>query len=726
MKKIVLKIGGMTCSACSSGLEKYLNKQEGITSATVNLVLSIATVTYQNITVKDIERFIKEAGFTSLGEFKGIEDKVTNKTDKIKLIVLGLLIIFVMYISMGDILNLPSIPYLNHNHPLILSTTMLIITLVYLIYGLDIIKSGIKNLLHKMPNMDTLVIFSVIFSFLYSLYSYINILKGNNTYLHNLYFESTCMVIYFIKLGRVLEDSSKDKTKDAIRKLVQITPSYAVVKKNDKELKVTIDEVEVGDTLICKAGEKIAVDGTVTKGKTYVNESFITGESTPVLKEKGSNVIAGSISYDGLIEYTAKKIGRDSTISEIVKLVVESTNTKTKIQRLADKVSGIFVPVILIIAFLTFIVQLLIGLPLETSLIHMVTVLVVACPCALGLAVPLVVVVSNGICAKKGLFLRNSEVLEKARTIDTIIFDKTGTLTYGNLKVSKTYNYSNYKYNELINIVSNIEKNSSHPISTAFKVKKKIEVTDFKTINGKGIKASVNNKEYYLGNNTLLKDLKIKDSHEEDYNTLINNGCSIIYVIEEGIIIGLIGVKDIVRDNIKDVITRFNYNNIEVIMLTGDNEVTAGIIAKELGITKVISNVLPKKKASTIKDLVSKGRKVIMVGDGINDAPALVNSTIGISVNDGTDVAMDSADVILMNNDISNILDLIKINKKAYLIIKENLFWAFLYNLLMIPIAIGLLENYGISMSPMFASIAMTISSLTVVINSLRLSKMKI
>ena len=726
MKKIVLKIGGMTCSACSSGLEKYLNKQEGVKEATVNLVLSIATITYENITVKDIERYIKEAGFTSLGEFKGIEDKVTNKNDKIKLILLGLLIIFMMYISMGNMLNLPSIPYLNHNQPLILSTTMLIITLIYLIYGLDIIKSGIKNLLHKMPNMDTLVMFSVIFSFLYSLYHYINILGGNNTLLHNLYFESTCMVIYFIKLGRVIEDSSKDKTKDAIRKLVQITPSYAIVKKNTKELKVTIDEVEVGDTLICKAGEKIAVDGIVTKGKTYVNESFITGESAPVLKENGATVIAGSISYDGLIEYKAKRIGRDSTISEIVKLVVESTNTKTKIQRIADKVSGIFVPVILIIAFLTFIIQLIIGLPLNEALIHMVTVLVVACPCALGLAVPLVVVVSNGICAKKGLFLRNSEVLEKARTIDTVVFDKTGTLTYGNLKIFKTYNYSNYKDNDLINIVSNIEKNSSHPISTAFKVKKKLVVTDFKTINGKGIKASVNNKEYYLGNNTLLKDLKIKDSHEEDYNNLINNGCSIIYIIEEGIVIGLIGVKDIVRDNIKDVIKKFSDNNIEVIMLTGDNEITAEIIAGELGITKVISNVLPKKKASTIKDLVSKGRKVIMVGDGINDAPALVNSTIGISVNDGTDVAMDSADVILMNNDISNILDLIKISKKAYLIIKENLFWAFFYNLLMIPIAIGVLENYGISMSPMFASIAMTISSLTVVINSIRLSKMKV
>ena len=726
MKKIVLKIGGMTCSACSSGLEKYLNKQVGIKDTTVNLVLSIATINYENITVKDIERYIKEAGFTSLGEFKGIEDKVTKKTDKVKLILLGLLIIFMMYISMGNMLNLPSIPYLNHNHPLILSTTLLIITLVYLIYGLDIIKSGIKNLLHKMPNMDTLVMFSVIFSFLYSLYSYINILGGNNTYIHNLYFESTCMVIYFIKLGRIIENSSKDKTKDAIRKLVQITPSYAIVKKNNKELKVTIDEVEVGDTLICKQGEKIAVDGIVTKGKTHVNESFITGESTPVLKEKGSNLIAGSISYDGIIEYIAKRIGKDSTISEIVKLVVESTNTKTKIQRLADKVSGIFVPVILIIAFLTFIIQLIIGLPLNETLIHMVTVLVVACPCAIGLAVPLVVVVSNGICAKKGLFLRNSEVLEKARTIDTVIFDKTGTLTYGNLKVFKTYNYSNYKDNDLINIVSNIEKNSSHPISTAFKVKKKLVVTDFKTINGKGIKASIDNKIYYLGNNSLLKDLKIKDSHKEDYNNLINNGCSIIYVIEDNIVIGLIGVKDIVRDNIKDVIKKFNANNIEVIMLTGDNEVTASIIAEELGITKVISNVLPKEKASTIKDLVSKERKVIMVGDGINDAPALVNSTIGISVNDGTDIAMDSADVILMNNDISNILDLIKISKKAYLIIKENLFFSFFYNLLMIPIATGLLENYGISMSPMFASIAMTISSLTVVINSLRLSKIKI
>ena len=726
MQKIVLKIGGMTCSACSSGLEKYLNKQVGINNATVNLVLSIATINYENITVKDIERYIKEAGFTSLGEFKGIEDKVTNKTDKIKLILLGLLIVFMMYISMGSMLNLPTIPYLNHKYPLILSTTLLIITFVYLIYGLDIIKSGIKNLFHKMPNMDTLVMFSVIFSFLYSLYSYINILEGNSTYIHNLYFESTCMVIYFIKLGRIIENSSKDKTKDAIRKLVQITPSYAIVKKNDKELKVTIDEVEVGDTLICKQGEKIAVDGIVTKGKTYVNESFITGESTPVLKEKDSKLIAGSVSYDGIIEYIAKRIGKDSTISEIVKLVVESTNTKTKIQRLADKVSGIFVPVILIIAFLTFIIQLIIDLPLNEALIHMVTVLVVACPCAIGLAVPLVVVVSNGICAKKGLFLRNSEVLEKARTIDTVIFDKTGTLTYGNLKIFKTYNYSNYKDNDLINIVSNIEKNSSHPISTAFKVKKKLVVTDFKTINGKGIKASIDNKVYYLGNNSLLKDLKIKDSHKEDYNNLINYGCSIIYVIEDNIVIGLIGVKDIVRDNIKDVITKFNANNIEVIMLTGDNEVTAKIIAGELGITKVISNVLPKEKASTIKDLVSKERKVIMVGDGINDAPALVNSTIGISVNDGTDVAMDSADVILMNNDISNILDLIKISKKAYLIIKENLFFSFFYNLLMIPIATGLLENYGINMSPMFASIAMTISSLTVVINSLRLSKIKI
>ena len=720
MKKLVLKIDGMTCSACSSGLEKYLNKQVGIKSCNVNLVLAIATIEYENLTKKQIENYIKEAGFKSLGEFKGIDDLETGKFDKNKLIILGILILFIMYISMSEMLNLPSIPFLNHNYPLIFTTTMLFVTLIFLWYGFDILKSGIKNLLHKMPNMDTLVMFSVLFSFLYSFYGYINIILFDSQQFTSLYFESTCMVIYFIKLGRFIENISKDKTKNAIKNLVQITPKNAILKRDGKEEKVTIDKIVINDILISRSYDKIAVDGEVVEGRIYVDESFITGESNPVLKEKGSKVIAGSICYDGYIEYKALKIGKESTISEIVKLVVEATNTKSKIQKLADKISGYFVPFIILVAILTFIIQLLIGVSFEKSLIHMVTILVVACPCALGLAVPLVVVVSNGLCAKKGLFLRNSDVLEKAKNIDTVVFDKTGTLTYGKLNIFKVYNYSNLPDEKLLYIVSNLEKHSSHPISRAFNLKKKFTVTDFKTLDGMGIYGKINNKDYYLGNEKIILNLKIKNNYKKDYNFLIKNACSIIYIIENRKIIGLIGVRDVIRSDIKDIINKFYNNRINVIMLTGDNDITAKVIASELGIKKVIANVLPNMKANYVKKLVDSGRKVIMVGDGINDAPALATATIGVSVNDGTDVAMDSSDVILMNNDMNNILDLIVISKKAYKVIKQNLFWAFFYNLCMLPIAMGLLENFGISMTPMFGSIAMIFSSLTVVFNSLR------
>ena len=725
MKKIVLKIGGMTCSACSSGLEKYLNKQPGIKNANVNLVLSIATIEYENKNQKTIEGYIKEAGFVSLGEFKGIDDIEINKLDKVKLIFFGILILFIMYISMGPMLNLPRIPFVNHDYPIILASVMLLITFIFLWYGYDILKNGIKNLFHKMPNMDTLVMFSVLFSLAYSLYGYINILFGAKEYLGSLYFESTCMVIYFIKLGRFIEDISKDKTKDALKKLVTITPKTAIIKTNSKEKIVSIDEVQKDDLLICKSGSKIAVDGIVESGKIYVDESFITGESVPVLKEKGSKVIAGSISYNGYIEYRAKKIGKESTISEIVKMVIEATNTKSKIQKLADKISGYFVSIILVISVLTFIIQMIGGLPIEKALLHMVTILVVACPCALGLAVPLVVVVSNGLCAKKGLFLRNSETLENARIIDTVVFDKTGTLTLGKLNIFNFFNYAKYDDNSLLNIAANIEKKSSHPISTAFKISQKLGVSNFKTLSGLGIYGKINEHNYYLGNDKLLTKLKIKNNNIKDYDYLVRNGCSIIYIIENKRIIGLIGVRDIIRPNIKDVIHKFAENNIEVIMLTGDNDITARIIAQELGIKKVIANVLPQDKAEHIKQLTAKGKKVIMVGDGINDAPALVNATIGISVNDGTDIAMDSADVILMKNDINNIIDLIAISKQSYKVIKQNLFWAFFYNLCMIPIAMGLFSNIGISMTPMFGSIAMIFSSLTVVLNALRFGRVK-
>ena len=725
MKKIVLRIGGMTCSACSSGLEKYLSRQEGVSSASVNLVLSLATIEYENLSKKDLERFVKEAGFQSLGEFKGVEDLESKKEDKTKYIVLGILIFIMMYLGMGEMLGLPTIPFLKMDYPVLLSSVLLLITIVYLIFGFDILKSGFTNLIHRMPNMDTLVLFSVFFSLAYSLFGYVQIILGNLSYMHHLYFESAAMVLYFVKLGRYIESFSKDQTKSAIRKLVQITPSKAIVKDGEKLTEVTIDEVSTGDTLVCRAGDKVAVDGTVTSGKTYVDESFITGESAPVLKTSGSKVIAGSICYDGYIEYRAEKIGKESTISEIVTMVVDATNTKSKVQKMADCISGYFVPIILAIAIVTFILSYLLGCSFSVSFTHFVTVLVVACPCALGLAVPLVVVVSNGLCAEKGLFLRNGEVLERAKTIDTIVLDKTGTLTQGKLRVYEFKNDSNLTDAEFLNVVANLESFSSHPIHTAFDVTKKLDVSHFEELSGMGILAKINNDECYLGNHKILTRLKLKNRYQTKEDDYSKAGCSIIYVVQNKKLIGIIGVKDTVREESKEAICEFMRREIDVVMLTGDHEGVANQIAKEVGIRHVISDVLPKEKASYIEKLKQDGKRVIMVGDGINDAPALVASSIGISINQGTDVAMDSADVILMNNNLSNIIDFIDISKRSYHIIWQNLFWAFFYNALMIPIAAGLLSPLGITMNPMVASIAMTISSLTVVMNSLRLRRWK-
>lgn len=724
MKKIVLRIDGMTCSACSLGLEKYLLKQKGIVKVNINLILALATIEYENISKKEVETYIRKAGFKSLGVFKEMETISTKRNDKILLIILGLLILFIMYISMGHMFKFPSIPFLNHKYPVLLSSFLFLITLIFLLYGFDILKNGIKYLIHKLPNMDTLVMFGVLFSFFYSIYGYIHILCGNPIYIKHLYFESVCMIIYFIKFGRYVENISKDKTKSAIQKLVQITPKYALLKESDNLKEVTIDKIKIDDILICKAGGKIAVDGEVVTGQTYVDEAFMTGESVPVLKRKGDYIIAGSINYNGYIEYKAKRIGKDSTVSQIVKLVVEATNSKNKIQRLADKISGYFVPIIFVIAFLNFIIYLMLDSSFENALIHMVTVLVVACPCALGLAVPLVIVVSNGLCAQNGLFLRNSEVLEKAQNIDTVVFDKTGTLTMGKLNVFKVYNNSNYNDAELLNIVANIENHSSHPIHTAFKVTKKLKIHNFKTINGKGVYGEIFDKKYYLGNEKILLSLELKNPYEVFSKKLTQEGCSIIYITENDNVIGLVGIKDIIRTDIKDVIEKFKDHHIDPVMLTGDNRVTANIIASELGIQKVVSNVSPEMKAKYIDDLIKKGKKVIMVGDGINDAPALARATIGISIHEGTDIAVDSSDVILMNNNIKNILDLISISKHSYHIIKQNLFWAFFYNICMVIISTGLFKF--IVMTPMIGSIAMIFSSLTVVMNSLRLRRVKI
>lgn len=728
MQKVILNIKGMSCSACSNSLEKYLNKQNGIINATVNLVLSQASIEYvDNLSIEDLNKFISDAGFESLGIYDETKINKTNKSNKI-IIPITFLTILVLYISMSHMLSLPSIPYLDMmKNPINYTISLLILTIPYLIYGFDIIKNGYKNLIHAHPNMDTLVFIGVLSSLIYSIYNTIILLKGNTSLVDSLYYESCIVVIYFIKLGRQIETKNKEKTLDAIKELVTITPSYALLKVGNEVKEVTIDEIKENDILVCKPGMKLAVDGVITNGTTHIDESFITGESIPSKKEKGSKVIAGSLNIDGYIEYKAEKIGKNSTISEIVRLVVEATNTKSPISKLADKVSGIFVPLVMLIATITLISYLLLGYNLNISLTRFVTVLVISCPCALGLATPLAVVVAMGITARNGILIKTSEVLEAINKVDTIVFDKTGTLTYGNLKISKLCNYSNYNNSKLLNIVSSIESKSNHPIASAFKTNDKLQkVTNFKNIDGIGLKGVTNNKEYYVGNNKLIKKLKINNTHSKDELDLVNNGNSIIYVIEDNNIIALIGVKDIIRKEAKEVIKKLNNMNKNVIMLTGDNEITAQVIAKELGIKEVIANVLPKEKSEKIKELMNNNKYVMMVGDGINDAVSLVTANIGVALSSGTDIANNSADVILMNNNLINIINMFHISKKTITNIKQNLFLAFFYNMCMIPLAIGLLSKWNINMNPMLGSIAMTLSSITVVLNALRLKNIKL
>lgn len=732
MKKTLLRIDGMTCSACSNGLEKFLNKQEGILNSSVNLVMANALIEYDEtiLDINQIEQFVKKAGFKSLGLYDAKIEENKNNKQKIEFIIYTILAIILLYISMGHMVGLPIFNFINmHHNPLNYTITLLILTIIFVIYGFDIIKNGIKNLIHKAPNMDTLVGIGVISSIIYSLYSMIMIVKGNSEYVHHLYFETAAIVIYFIKLGRYVDGISKDKTKDAIQKLVQITPNKAIIKVDGKEKEVTLDEIEKGDIVISHAGDKIAVDGEIVEGKAHLDEALITGESKPVSKTIGNKVIAGSINFDGYLEYKAEKIGKESTISQIVKLVVEATNTKAPIAKVADKVSGYFVPIVMIIAIITFIVYLILGFEISEAISTFVTVLVVACPCALGLATPLAIVVSEGVCANKGILVKKSETLENAEKINTIVFDKTGTLTYGTLKISKIFNYSSLEEKELLQIAGSLEAKSTHPISKAFEeyLKKnkiqQLEVKEFENISGLGITGKIDEKEIILGNSKILEHFSIENKHKEDENQLTNEGNSIIYVVENKKIIALIGVNDIIRENIESVIKRLNESNIETIMLTGDNEQTANIIAKKIGIKTIIANVMPTEKADKIKELKQQGKVVMMCGDGINDSPALAISDIGVSVNSGTDIAMDSSDVILMKNDLSKIIDLINISKKTIRNIKQNLFWAFFYNSLMIPISIGILKPIGISINPMIAGISMVISSLTVIANSLRLKK---
>lgn len=819
MKKVLLKIDGMTCSACSSGLEKYLNKQDGIISATVNLVMNNASVEYdeKKLDIPQIEKFIQKAGFESLGIDNLQKEEKKKSREKYKLWSFTAIAIITLYVAMGSMVGLPEIPILSmHNYPINYAIALLVFSIIAIIMGWGILKNGYKNLVHKTPNMDTLVGMGVLSSFIYSVYGTYMIIKGHHEYAHNLYFESAVIILFFIHIGRYVEARNKDKTKEAIQSLMMITPNKATIIKDGNEKEVTLDEIIKGDTVVCKPGEKIAVDGEVIDGTTHIDESFVTGESTPAKKEVGSKVIAGSINYEGTIKYKAEKIGKESTVSEIVRMVVEATNTKAPIAKIADKISGYFVPTIIILAFVSAIVWLIIGETFAFAINVFISILVVACPCSLGLATPLAIVVSSGVASKEGILIKNSESLENAHKVKTVVFDKTGTLTKGKLSVSKMFNYteirtednsnnetkaepiseqltkgSNSKSaktieqvpeqsktdSEIIKIVASIENKSEHPIARGivnYATEKNIklaEVENFKNIAGYGISAEYDGNKYLIGNSKLMKENNVDiESKLQDEEELEANGNSILFVAEsrkeemtvtkltakatEKIgnkmddeieklqtsqdkiivtknnkeekfsLIALIGVKDVIKDSVKDVVEKLQKQKVSIVMLTGDNEKTAKAIANSIGITEVIANVLPKEKAEKIKELKQNGL-VMMCGDGINDSVSLVTADIGVAVGSGTDIAMDSSDVVLMKDDLEKIPELMKISKKTIRNIKQNLFWAFFYNLCMIPVAIGVLSPFGITMNPMFASLAMTLSSITVTVNSLRLKKMK-
>lgn len=715
MKKVVLNIEGMTCSACSNGLEKYLNKQKGVNNATVNLVMATALIEYDEnlVNIKDLNRYVKEAGFKSLGEKK--EEKKSNELAK--LIVFAILGIILMYISMGQMINLPIPKVLSMmDSPRVYSITLMLLSILFIIYGFDIIKNGVKNIIHKMPNMDSLVGIGVIVNFAYSFWNTIQIFMGNTELVHHLYFESSAIIILFVKLGRFIDKKNKDKAVDTIKNLVTITPKSGTILKDGKELNVTINEIQKGDIVVSKPGEKIAVDGKVVNGKTHTDESFITGESKPVSKKPGDKVIAGSINYDGYVEYKAEKIGRDSSISNIVKMVVEATNTKAPIARIADKISGYFVPTIFIIAVISFILNFVITKDINQSILALVSVLVVACPCALGLATPLAMVVAIGNCSKKGILVKSSETLEAINKVDTIVFDKTGTLTTGKMTIVDGV------YNEVtLKLLRSLEKNSNHPLAKSICGEEKdlFETSNFEEVPGLGVKGIINGKQYFAGNYKFVEKMNVENKLKDNETVFASKGESIVYLFDEKETLLVIGLADTIKKDIVNTIKKLEKINKKIVMLTGDNEKTARAIAKQIGIENVISNVNPEQKLDEIKEL-NKNNNVAMVGDGINDSPSLKAATVGISVENGTDISADSADVILLNENMDNITKIFDIGKHTIRIIKENLFWALFYNICMIPLATGLLP---ISINPMIASLAMTLSSLTVVLNSLRLLK---
>lgn len=742
IREIMLPISGMTCASCSNAVQRVIGKLDGVEEVSVNLATEKARVVYDSsqTRISEIKNAVEKAGYQALEvETQVQEDQDLQRREKQaqtlwrKFIVAVIFTIPLMYVAMGPMIGLPlpSIVSPTEN-PLNFGLLQLLLVIPVVVAGYRFYTIGFSRLFRGQPNMDSLIAIGTGAAVLYGIYAIIQIWNGHHGYVDDLYIESAGTIIALILLGKYLESVTMGKTSEAIKKLMGLAPKTATVIQDGKEIELPIDEVETGDIILVKPGEKIPVDGEVVKGRTSVDESMLTGESIPVEKNVGSKIVGASINKNGTIQFRAEKVGKDTVLSQIIKLVEDAQGSKAPIAKMADIISGYFVPIVIAIAIIAGLAWYLTGQSVVFSLTIFISVLVIACPCALGLATPTAIMVGTGKGAEHGVLIKGGEALETAHKIQTIVFDKTGTLTEGKPVVTDIITSNQMDEIELLRLSASAEKGSEHPLGEAIinkAMEKDLELLQpdsFEAIPGHGIQVELQGKNMLLGNKKLMDDRGISITLQQDSDRLAEEGKTPMFISIDGKFVGIIAVADVLKESSRHAIDLLHKMGIEVVMITGDNKRTAEAIARQTGIDRVFAEVLPKDKADEVKKIQEEGRKVAMVGDGINDAPALAQADIGIAIGSGTDVAMESADIVLMRSDLMDVPTAIQLSKQTIRNIKQNLFWAFAYNTAGIPIAAGLLYLFGGPLlNPMIAAAAMAFSSVSVLTNALRLKRFK-